>query len=311
MSIVEGMNVQSTPTARRVAEAMRRAQNQQLRDAALILAHAGVPVFPCAPYGKQPLTRSGFLAATTDPRQVGRWWLRSPSANIGMPTGTTSGVVVVDVDVHATGNGFSAFARTERAGITSQWSFLVRTPSGGIHAYFTPAGEDQRNWQANGTHVDFRGEGGYVVIPPSQIRGPGDNTRSYELIAIAQHGDKALDADRLRDFLVPPRQVREPVGMPARGARPDRLVAWMANRPEGTRNSSLFWAACRMVEDGQRYDATLSVLGDAARSAGLGEHEVESTIRSAYRIASRLGPGSRLGPTQARTATASSEAVAL
>ena len=311
MSIVEGMNVPSRTTATRVAKAMREAQSQQLRDAALILADAGVPVFPCAPYGKQPLTRSGFHAATTDPRQVGRWWLRSPAANIGMPTGAASGVVVVDVDVHTNGNGFGAFARAERAGITSQWSFLVRTPSGGIHTYFTPAVHDQRNWQANGTHIDLRGEGGYVVVPPSQVRGPGDDTRSYELIAIAQHRDKPLDATRLRDFLTPPRPVREPVGMPARGARPDRLAAWVANRPEGTRNGGLFWAACRMVEDGQHYDTTLSVLGDAARSAGLGEPEVESTIRSAYRIASRLGPGSRLGPNQARAATASSEAVAL
>lgn len=311
MSIVESMSLPSTPTAKRVAEAMREAQTQQPRDAALILADAGVPVFPCAPHGKKPLTRSGFLAATTDARQVGRWWLRSPAANIGMPTGVASGLVVVDVDVHPGGNGFAAFARAERAGLTAQWSFLVRTPSGGLHAYFSPTHDDQRNWQANGTHVDFRGEGGYVVVPPSQVPGADDNPRSYDLIAIAQHREKPLEADRLRDFLSPPRRVPRPIGMPAAGARPDRLAAWLANRPEGTRNGGLFWAACRMVEDGQRYDTTLSVLGDAAMSAGLGEREAESTIRSAYRIASRLGTGSRLGPPRTPTATTTGEAVAL
>ena len=311
MSIVEDMKVPSTPTPMRVAEAMREAQTQQLRDAALILAAAGVPVFPCVPHGKRPLTDSGFLAATTDPRQVARWWLRSPSANIGMPTGATSGLVVVDVDVHPGGSGFAAFAQTERAGLTSQWSFLVRTPSGGLHAYFAPARDGQRNWQANGTHVDFRGEGGYVIVPPSQVREADDSRQSYELIAIAQHAGKPLDADRLRDSLTPPRQIPRPTGMPAAGARPDRLAAWLANRPEGTRNGGLFWAACRMAEDGQRYDATLSALGNAAKSAGLGDREVESTIRSAYRIASRLGPVSRLGPTQTRTTATTAEAVAL
>lgn len=311
MSIVEGMNVPSTPSTMRVAEALRKAQAQQLRDAALILADAGVPVFPCAPHGKQPLTRSGFHAATTDARQVGRWWLRSPAANIGIPTGASSGLVVVDVDVHREGNGFAAFARAERAGLTSQWSFLVRTPSGGLHAYFSPARDGQRNWQANGTHIDFRGDGGYVVVPPSQVRGTDGTQSEYSLIAVAQHQTKPLDASGLRDFLTPPRQVPRLTAMPSSGARPDQLAAWMANRPEGTRNGGLFWAACRMVEDGQCYDTTLSVLGDAARSAGLGEREVESTIRSAYRIASRLGIGSRLGPTRSRTARTTSEAVAL
>jgi hypothetical protein len=100
-----------------------------------------------------------------------------------------------------------------------------------------------------------------------------------------------------RQFGAPP-----PRDLPALGARPDKLAAWVASRPEGARNGGLFWAACRMAESGHRYDDTLTLLGDAAQQAGLPERETESTIRSAYRIASRLSPhhlGQPPGPYQA------------
>jgi hypothetical protein len=76
--------------------------------------------------------------------------------------------------------------------------------------------------------------------------------------------------------------------VPTIGARPDRLADWVARRPEGARNGGLFWAACRMVEHGHDYHESLAVLGAAAQTAGLSEPEIESTISSAYRIASRL-----------------------
>ncbi|MBI5444670.1 MAG: bifunctional DNA primase/polymerase, partial [Deltaproteobacteria bacterium] len=36
---------------------------------ALAYAGAGIPVFPCRPNGKEPLTGRGFLDASTDPEQ--------------------------------------------------------------------------------------------------------------------------------------------------------------------------------------------------------------------------------------------------
>ncbi|WP_460808597.1 primase alpha helix C-terminal domain-containing protein [Nocardioides salsibiostraticola] len=83
--------------------------------------------------------------------------------------------------------------------------------------------------------------------------------------------------------------MRPPTGMPAIGSRPDNLAAWVAARPEGGRNGGLFWAACRMAEEGHALNAASSVLGDAACAAGLPEREALTTIRSAYRIRARLG----------------------
>lgn len=72
------------------------------------IACRSIPVLPCAPGGKQPLTARGFYDAPTDLDRVRGWWRQNPAANIGIPTGGPSGVLVVDVDVHEAGSGLRA-----------------------------------------------------------------------------------------------------------------------------------------------------------------------------------------------------------
>ena len=272
-----------------------------LSTAAEHLGASGIPVFPCVPGGKRPLTAHGFQDASADPEVINLWWRRQPDANIGVPTGAVGGIDVVDVDVHATGSGYAAFEHARRAGFVEGWAWLVRTPSGGLHAYFLHAADrEQRSWQVPGKHIDFRGDGGYIVVPPSQVTGEDGVTREYRQIAIAEHHQpRPVDAAGLRGFLDPPRPMRPPTDLPAVGARPDKLAAWVASRPEGGRNGGLFWAACRMAEGGHDLSTTTSLLGEAAYAAGLPEREAMATIRSAYRIATRLGPASQPRPTNA------------
>ena len=249
-------------------------------------AQAGIPVFPCVAGGKRPLTARGFHDASVDPAQVTRWWARWPDANLGMPTGGTSGLEVVDVDVHGAIRGFAAFERARQEGMTARWAALVRTPSGGIHAYF-PADPDQvqPSWQAAGAGIDFRGAGGYVVVPPSVVvsdAGPS----SYALIGAGKSEPVPVDARALRDFLEP-----RPVWPAALAAdmRPGvdlkRVARWVATRAEGERNRGLFWASCRLAESGLPPHSIHAALGPAAEQAGLPAHEVSATIRSAHRTA--------------------------
>ena len=163
-----------------------------------------------------------------------------------------------------------------------------------------PAVEEQRSWQVPSAHVDFRGDGGYVIAPPSRIAVDGA-MRSYDVIAVATHAAKPVDAVELRRFLEPPRPTRAlpPPAMPATGCRPDALARTVALTPEGGRNHALFWASCRMAESGLTHADAMSWLMPAAQHAGLPDREIETTVNSAFRIASRLGPGSRPGPTPA------------
>lgn len=253
--------------------------------AAREFASAGLPVFPCAASGKRPATAHGFHDATTSLDQVQSWWRQSPAANIGVPTGAASGVVVVDVDVHGPVDGRTSFDRAHRAGLVEGWELLVRTPTGGMHAYYpaTP-GTEQRSWQAAPAGIDFRGDGGYVIVPPSQ-RFIDGATAGYEVDAVNPGPMSPLDAQRLREFL-DPRPTPAPRAVPASAQREidaSRLAAWVAGRGEGERNRGLFWAACRLAENGFPAADALDVLTAAAGQAGLAEREVAATVRSAYR----------------------------
>src|SRR5690625_4537949 len=107
-----------------VSNALTRIQHLRLPDAAQSLASAGVPVFPCVPGEKRPLTRRGFHDATADLDQVSAWWDRWPGANLAIPTGPASGIDVVDVDIGSTGSVFPAFQRARREGLAHGWAAL-------------------------------------------------------------------------------------------------------------------------------------------------------------------------------------------
>jgi len=142
-----------------------------MRDFALAYAEAGFPVFPVKQLDKSPHTRHGFKDATTDVHQIERWWTRWPCAGIGIPTGNRTGLLVLDADAREGRDGNAVieamlFMEGQRSlGAT----VVVRTGSGGHHHYFSqPAGQEVRcSADKFGPGLDVRGEGGYVVVPPS------------------------------------------------------------------------------------------------------------------------------------------------
>jgi hypothetical protein len=153
--------------------------------AALAAVQRGLPVFPvhvrtdegrcscgqeCGSPAKHPLTRRGLLDASTDPETVAGWWQRWPWANLGMPTGKPSGIVVLDCDPRH--DGYDTLAKLIANGIGLA-TLEVQTGGGGIHLWFRlPNGAEVTNSNKGiadqfGPGVDVRGTGGYVLIPPS------------------------------------------------------------------------------------------------------------------------------------------------
>ncbi len=145
--------------------------------AALKIAKNGRPVFPVSRDTKKPLTEKGFHDATTNPEQIQDWWNRYPVANIAVPTGGM--FFVLDVDKHGDTDGQQTLNE-----LIAQYDPLpdtrtVQTGGGGIHYYFLMPDFDLRNSSNKlGPGLDIRGNGGYVVVPPS-IHETGN---SYKLL---------------------------------------------------------------------------------------------------------------------------------
>jgi hypothetical protein len=239
---------------------------------ALAVAARGWPVLPCQPGQKTPATRHGVRDATTDPGQITAWFGRQPDWNLAIATGAP-GPDVLDVDQHGeAGNGYAAFRQLRAAGLLDGASAYVRTPSGGLHAYFTGTG--QRNSHLPGHHLDFRSRGGYVLTPPSRIDG-----KPYQLVKILP-GRGALDWDAVTRHLHPQRQPTPRHPQPGRRDL-SGLARWVANQAEGNRNAGLFWAANRALDADPAAD--LSPLAAAARQAGLEDKEITRTLDSAGR----------------------------
>lgn len=164
-----------------------------LLKAALGHAGRGVPVFPCEPGAKRPLTRNGHWDATTDRRAIEQWWRRQPSANIGLPTGKKSGIVVLDVDVDD--GGLESLAKLEGEDAPLPKTARTRTGGGGIHVFFRYPGSTEIRNSAGllGLGLDVRGEGGYVVVPPSRTQGP------YEWVDRSPLAEASWLIDRLTE----------------------------------------------------------------------------------------------------------------
>jgi hypothetical protein len=275
--------------------------------AALAYAAADWPVLPlhtpvrggcscrtagCARVGKHPRTRHGLSEATTRREQLAAWWQRWPDANVGIRTGR---LVVLDVDGP---DGDLALAELEAAHAPLPATRRARTARG-QHIYFRAAARVIPSTAAQlAPEIDVRGNGGYIVAPPSLHRSgqryrwiTSDNVAPLPAW-LARLLTAAETAARERTPLPP--IVATGIGERARRyvqAALDAELATVTTASVGTRNTTLNRAAFRL---GQLAGAGLTAreaLADAllhaARSVGLGDAEAKPTI------ASGLGAGER------------------
>jgi hypothetical protein len=281
-------------------------RGQRAAELALMYASSGVPIFPCIPGGKTPLTPHGFHDASTHLATVKAWWAASPQANIATPTGAMNGeacyrgIDVLDVDVRPDGHGLDTLHAAQEAGLVDGWLRAVRTPSGGLHLHYPGTG--QRNGSLRDRHVDFRGTGGYVLLPGS-VGQCKAYSRRYVTLEQRPGPGRPLDWQAIVEHFAPAPSAPRPVGPVIHELVIERLATHVAQQREGNRNAALFWAACRAVEAGV---ADLRPLVAAAASVGLTEREAEATLRSARWTAShsrsdRYSPGSRAAQAAAPT----------
>lgn len=136
---------------------------------ALQYARLGWNVFPVS-NTKVPMTTNGLLDGTTDENQIRAWWKKHPSAGIGVATGAKSGIIVLDVDMDKAGAEDNLKRIVENRGLFPQ-NVVARSGGGGWHFYFKHPGENIKVPNAQQLFgmigIDVRGDGGYIVVPPS------------------------------------------------------------------------------------------------------------------------------------------------
>lgn len=261
---------------------------------ALRTAADGMAVFPLRPHTKVPAIERWQQHASTDPDTVRTWWTRS-AYNIGIVTGSPTGIVVIDLDAaKARGEphgrqSLAALAR-DRGETIPRNTRTVVTPSGGQHLYFhLPPETDLRNTAGHlGRHIDTRASGGYVVGPGSIVDG-----RRYRLTVNAP--PLPIPGWLLKELLATP-MVSSPLLRPHSSAYVNAVLRGEAERVEqavlGTRNHTLFRAAARLssfVAQGLvAEDVVIHLLEHACcRHPDFGRREVARTIASGLRRATR------------------------
>jgi len=123
----------------------------------------GWPTGACTTPGKHPLNKGGCRAASTDPEVITGWWRRWPNANVGIATGETADLAVLDVDGAA---GQQSLARIE-AEHGPLPGTLTAITARGVHLYYRWSAGLGNGAGLYGPGLDHRGEGGYVLAPPS------------------------------------------------------------------------------------------------------------------------------------------------
>jgi hypothetical protein len=229
----------------------------------------GWHVFPVT--GKVPATEHGLNDASTDESMAASWWGTSSGRGIGLATGKTSGVWVLDLDGE---EGREAFvALQEREGRIDR-TLAARTGNG-VHLYFRmPANADVRNSASKvGPHIDVRGSGGYVVAPPS----PHPSGKAYAWVEGRSPADvRPANAPRwLLDLVLAPQNRTVPVAVPVE----DSIG-------EGGRNHTLTSLGGTMRRRGMAREAILAALraeNDAKCVPPLDDNEVVRIAESVSR----------------------------
>lgn len=242
----------------------------ELAAAAAVLAEQGVPVFPCLE-SKIPATPRGFKDWVSDPAKARHLFLYTRGAAlIGMPTGVPSGISAIDIDPQ----GKAWFVAKQRRLPETR---VHQTRRGGYHLLFRHPPGLRNSASKISFGVDVRGEGGYIIIPPS----PG--------YAVINEGDLAYFPKWVLRGLIKSEEKAKTHRAESSDLDTALLERFVSESREGQRNVRLFWAACRLGEGGKTSSADSLIR--AAISAGLDAVEATRTVSNG--LVARPRPGAR------------------
>ncbi|MCI8604457.1 MAG: hypothetical protein HFE79_10000 [Ruminiclostridium sp.] len=226
-------------------------------DYALMYAKMGLRVFPVQEREKKPLPGSnGFKDAVCDEATIRRWWENNPNYNIGIACGEMSDgsfLTVIDIDNDTTkgksgGESLSQWEKENNCKLPK--TLTSKTGSGGFH-YLYKTDKPFKNSTNLISCVDVRGEGGYIVAPPSIH--PNGNT--YQWVGENKpKGEDIASADSTVTLLLSAKKHKERTSKSKDKAKlplqQNDVTSLGQSITEGQRNDTLFRLGCSLQAKG-------------------------------------------------------------
>lgn len=234
----------------------------------------GWAVFPVSPKTKKPLTPNGCKDAKKAVGPIQAWWKRYPNAAIGVATGSVSNLIVIDEDIDEDKglNGYHEVSLWERDHTPLPETVQSITGRGGYHLFFKYEGNDIRNRTGILEGVDVRGDGGYVVVPPSMH--PNGTEYQWEYgpddIEMAEVNEAVLEFLRIGKTEYEHKD---------RFQLPDAI-------PSGSRNDTLYRLACSLQAQGVPDDGIMAAVESANQTRcnpPIDDEELQLIVGSALR----------------------------
>jgi hypothetical protein len=241
----------------------------------------GFRVIPLVPGKKTPLIQNWQNEGTWDEAKIREWWRRWPDANIGILTGRYRDgyFIVLDFDPR---NGGDWFDDVGEDVLPPTW--VVHTPNKGRHFYYGTTELYRCEKLPDG--VDLRGEGGYVVAPPSVLI---DDEKGFVGEWGFQIGNMPKDmglAVRSQADIVRLRRSESGLWVLG-GAGVGDAAKKTGDAAGGANGRPPLWLMPPPIPKGMRHDYLVSFAG-ALWSAGLSKEEVEKVLWRALELLETL-----------------------
>lgn len=242
-------------------------------DEALRYRQMNLSVIPVAKDKKPLIPWKEYQDRLATEDEITNWWTNQPDANIGIVTGKISGITVLDCDSQEAINAF----REHYKGLTP----AVKTPRG-MHFYYRYEEGIRNTVRVGNLDMDIRGEGGYVVAPPS-VNDKGQIYKWHISLSL-----NALDSfSSLKSFSL----YREVVDMENSGRPQMSTMSTNVHKYfyQGRRDEDLFHVANAMVKGGAQPGIIRQALEMLAYSCTppFPEREIEAKIQSAIERSKR------------------------
>lgn len=262
------------------------AANQTLKAALWYIEH-GYSVIPISPGSKVPpkgFQVEQFRKRIATPEEVNAWFVEEPNYNIAIVTGELSGACVVDFDSHKPdfdpAIAFDYFFEHEDTP-------TANTPRGGQHMWYKYPTEAKLTINTGALPgIDFRGEGGYILVPPSK-NGTGNpyswvEKKALKDIALKDLPSAYIDVLKHRvGAIVGTTYSSTYINNTAGGKSQLELENLFT---EGQRNDHIFHASHSMLKGGSPKDVVWETIKFIGRNCipPVPEKELYTTFESAF-----------------------------